>query len=142
MKWAGFSRPLHLEGRLWTPRPQSSPMWSRWDVPVCRMPYRSRWKREFSGYAAGIRRNRLLLERERARWCTGVLGAHCRGYGHGMYARLSGISTRTFQPSAGVRFAVTPICSTAFRLPTPSSSCTRTCKLSPPWRQGRPSISA
>ena len=41
---------------------------------------------EFSGYAAGIRRNRLLLERERARWCTGVL----RGYGHGMYARLLG----------------------------------------------------
>lgn len=38
---------------------------------------------EFSGYAAGVRRNRLLLERERARWNTGILGATAIGTGLG-----------------------------------------------------------
>ncbi|MFR3458070.1 MAG: lyase family protein [Bilophila wadsworthia] len=70
---------------------------------------------EFSGYAAGIRRNRLLLERERARWCTGVLCATAVGTGMDN-ARLLEHIYKNLQPSAGVRFAVTPICSTAFRL--------------------------
>ena len=75
--------------RLWTPRPQSSSMWSRWDVPVCRMPYRSRWGKNFPV---------MLREYVGIGCCwkgNGRAGApaarrHCRVYGHGMYARLLG----------------------------------------------------
>lgn len=57
---------------------------------------------EFSGYAAGIRRNRLLLEKERERWNKGVLGATAVGTGMGcmpgyadtIYANLSKVCGR------------------------------------------------
>ena len=65
---------------------------------------------EFSGYAAGIRRNRLLLERERARWCTGVLGATAVGTGMGcmpgfsehIYKNLSAVCGREIRRDANL----------------------------------------
>ena len=65
---------------------------------------------EFSGYAAGIRRNRLLLERERARWCTGVLGATavCTGMGcmpgfsEHIYKNLSAVCGREIRRDANL----------------------------------------
>ena len=65
---------------------------------------------EFSGYAAGIRRNRLLLERERARWCTSVLGATAVGTGMGcmpgfsehIYKNLSAVCGREIRRDANL----------------------------------------
>lgn len=65
---------------------------------------------EFSGYAAGIRRNRLLLERERARWSTGVLGATAVGTGMGcmpgfsehIYKNLSAVCGREIRRDANL----------------------------------------
>lgn len=60
---------------------------------------------EFSGYAAAIRRNRIMLENERKRWDTGVLGATAIGTGMGImpgfneriYNNLSQICGRTIK---------------------------------------------
>ncbi|MDL2209741.1 lyase [Desulfovibrio sp. OttesenSCG-928-O18] len=60
---------------------------------------------EFSGYAAGIRRNRLLVEETRKRWNTGILGATAVGTGMGcmpgftdnIYKNLSAVCGRTIK---------------------------------------------
>ncbi|MFR7888440.1 MAG: lyase family protein [Bilophila wadsworthia] len=95
--------------RLWTPRPKF--------VDVVKMGRTCLQDavpitlgQEFSGYAAGIRRNRLLLERERARWCTGVLGATavCTGMGcmpgfsEHIYKNLSAVCGREIRRDANL----------------------------------------
>ncbi len=65
---------------------------------------------EFSGYAAGIRRNRILLEKERERWNTGVLGATAVGTGMGcmpgfsehIYKNLSAVCGREIRRDANL----------------------------------------